>query len=77
MLCQHIEGKGSEKWVQTFIQNLDYLANPQIFKKNYALLEIMITNYLPVFEGNQKLFQEVIFKVANHARECYGMKTHN
>ena len=37
----------------------------------------MITNYLPVFEGNQKLFQEVIFKVANHARECYGMKSYN
>ena len=61
----HVKQVGSDLWNCNMVQMIDYIANPRIEKKNFKILEELVSEYLPQLEAknNGNVFKEVINKL--------------
>ena len=69
---EHIERRGSALWLNTFVQLLDYVANPLIEKKNSLLLNELL-NQVKALEENTQWLEEVKSRIKKHVLECYTL----
>ena len=58
-------------WKASFIQIIDYIANPRILKKNLMIVAELTEKYLP--ELDQNLLEQIIEHLKNHSRDCYDL----
>ena len=74
VMSLHIERIGSELWKNVLVQMLDYIANPQIEKKNMLVVDELLGKYIPTLGTKPHWLKEITSRIEYHARTCYDQR---
>ena len=77
-LARKFGNKYTDKWVNFFVKNVDYIVNPTIKMKNKQIVSQFFDNYMPLledsFEISYTLFENMIVKIKRLYNDCYNYK---
>jgi len=68
---QKFEEKSSENWSNFFVKHIDYLANPSILMKNFAVVETFLSTWLPELNEDGVNIREIKEKIELLHKKCY------
>ena len=69
-----INQQGSDEWINFLVQNIDYIVNPHVIKKNEKIVNNFLLLQIPALkQANKVIFEEFQYRIDELIKECYSL----